>query len=78
MMHWGWGYGMGFGMILWWAVVIGLIVLVIYGLTNIFRNQPSKKEFNNNDSSLEILKERFAKGEINEEEYENKKKILLK
>ncbi|MFZ7104026.1 MAG: SHOCT domain-containing protein [Peptococcaceae bacterium] len=76
MMHW--GYGMGFGMLLWWAVIIGGIVLAVYGLISLFKGQPVKKGLANDNQSLHILKERFAKGEINEEEYKQKKQILLK
>jgi len=78
MMHWGYGYGMGFGMLLWWVVIIIGIGLAIYGLISLFRGQSGKKEFVNDNRSLEILKERFAKGEISEEEYEQKKQIMLK
>ncbi|MFZ5944884.1 MAG: SHOCT domain-containing protein [Bacillota bacterium] len=79
MMHWGYGYGMGFGMLLWWAVIIIGIGLAIYGLISLFRGQQSgKKGFVNDNRPLEILKKRFANGELSEEEYEQKKQILLK
>ena len=80
MMHWGYGYGsgMGFGMLLWWAVIIIGIALSVYGLISLFRGQAGKTGFFNNNRPLEILKERFANGELSEEEYEQKKQILLK
>jgi len=80
MMHWGYGYGngMGFGMILWWAVIIAGVALAVYGLGSLFKGQSGKKEFTNDNQSLDIIKERFAKGELSEEEYEQKKQILLK
>jgi len=78
MMNWGYGMGMGFGMLLWWAIIIGGLVLAFYGLTSLVKGKPSKKEITKNAEPLDILKERFAKGEINEEEYEQKKQILLK
>ncbi|MDK2824612.1 MAG: putative rane protein [Clostridia bacterium] len=78
MMHWGYGYGMGLGMILWWIIIIGGIVLAFYGLFSLAKGQPNKKEVDKGIDALDILKERFAKGEINEEEYEQKKKILIK
>ncbi|MGF7185263.1 putative membrane protein [Desulfitispora alkaliphila] len=70
MMHWGYGYGMGFGTILMWAFMIGIIVLVGYGISGFL-----KKDSETNDA-LKILQERFAKGEINEEEYKHKRDLL--
>ncbi|MFZ5946137.1 MAG: SHOCT domain-containing protein [Bacillota bacterium] len=72
------GYGMGFSMLLWWAIIIGGIVLAVYGLGSLFKGQSGKNESFYNNQPLDILKERFAKGELSEEEYEQKKKILLK
>ncbi|KJS82946.1 MAG: hypothetical protein JM58_13680 [Peptococcaceae bacterium BICA1-8] len=78
MMNWGYGYGMGFGMLLWWVVIIGGIALAVYGLGSLSKGQPGKKRLANDNQPLDILKERFAKGELSEEEYEQKKQILLK
>ncbi|MFZ5945885.1 MAG: SHOCT domain-containing protein [Bacillota bacterium] len=66
------GIGMGFGMVLWWGLIIGGIAFVVYSLGS------SKKEVTKNNQPIDILKERFAKGEISEEEFEQKKQILLK
>ncbi|MFZ5945887.1 MAG: SHOCT domain-containing protein [Bacillota bacterium] len=82
MMHGGYGYGygngMGFGMLIWWIIIIIGIALAVYGLISLFRGQSGKKGFVNDNRPLEILKERFANGELSEEEYEQKKQILLK
>lgn len=88
-MHWGYssnygmGFGMGFGMIIWWIFIIALTILAITAIVNIIRGQRDFTRFQDNsthtnDNSLNILKERFAKGEIDETEYEEKKKILLR
>lgn len=53
-------------------VVLG-IVYIVRGLLN--RNHTSFKT-NSNSRSLEILNERFAKGEISKEEYDRIKKDL--
>jgi putative membrane protein len=82
MMGWGWGWhGMGLG----WLVPLGLICLVVYilvhGITGHRRPCCSDKhEDHGTDTSkaLEILAERFAKGEINDEEYKQKKAELKK
>ncbi|KJS21810.1 MAG: hypothetical protein VR72_08735 [Clostridiaceae bacterium BRH_c20a] len=71
-------YGTGFGMLLWWAIIIGGIALAVYGLVSLSKGQTGKKRLANDNQPLEILKERFAKGELSEEEYEQKKQILLK
>lgn len=72
----GWG-GFGWGwlmMIFWWALLLIIIFLVVkwlIGLSNQNKEKPETK------SPLNILKERYAKGEINKEEFEQKKKDVL-
>jgi len=73
-MHWDYGWGMGFGwifMILFWALVIMGIVFLIKLVSG--GEKAEKKE----ETALDILKKRYAKGEIGREEFEDKKKDLL-
>lgn len=66
-------FGMGFGafgfifMILFWGLIIWLIIWII---TRATKPQESK------ESPLEILKKRFAKGEITKKEYDSMRKTL--
>ena len=68
----GYGFGGGIMIILFWAVIIVFIVWIVkeVGGRNSERNDPKT------NSALNILKERYAKGEINKEEFEQKKKDL--
>ena len=73
----GYGYNMmgGWsGMMIIPIILIAVVIFVMYkqGLNNKF------KDIGTRDNALDILNERFARGEINEEEYNNKKNILLK
>jgi putative membrane protein len=69
------GYGYGSNAIaaalqmILFLVFLGLIIFGIYYLISGGRSKSS-------DSSLEILKERYAKGEINKEDYDRMKKEL--
>jgi len=68
MMGW---FGGGFMMILFWAAVIIFIVWLVREVSGRNNEKP------NSNSALEILKERYAKGEINKEEFEAKKKDII-
>ena len=46
--------------------------LIIYGVITLLR----RNELRNNDRSLDILKERYAKGEITKEQFETVRKDL--
>lgn len=65
-------FGLGwFFMILIWALIIVGIVFLVRWL--IKETSDTKKT----GSVLEILKERYAKGEISKDEFEQKKKELM-
>nr|WP_321409127.1 SHOCT domain-containing protein [uncultured Carboxylicivirga sp.] len=66
----GMGWGMGFG----WIAGFIILILIIWLITKVFNNnlQPQRKD----KSALDILKERYVRGEISEEEFEEKKKSI--
>jgi putative membrane protein len=69
------GSGMGFGWMLLWPVllVIAIIVGIYFILTSSKQKEASPQVSVN---SLEILKERYAKGEVTAEEFKKMKKNL--
>ena len=67
---WGtWGIGMMLFMLVFWGLVITAIVLGIRWLV-------SQGKESRSDTALEILRQRYARGEINREEFEAKKRDL--
>ena len=71
------GYGMGWGwsiimMAFWIAVIVGIISLIRWVVVSTNKGRETRAE----DSAIEILKRRYASGEINKDEYEEKKKDL--
>ena len=74
MMNFGFGPFGGFGwifMILWWVLIIAGIVALIKWLTSQSSNTNNREK-----SALEILQERYAKGEIDKKEFEERGKDL--
>ena len=69
------GWGMGFGivfMLLFW----GLVIFAIAALVRWLMTQSSPGRSSRDKSPLEIVQERYARGEIDREEYEQKKRDL--
>lgn len=79
MMGNGWGNMMGswgsFGIFGWLSMILfwALLILGVVALVRYLAKSGSSKE---NKTPLEILKERYARGEINKKEFEEKKKDL--
>ncbi len=77
----GGGYGMLFGMhtfgggiltLLFWGLVVGGLALLAWGLSG-----RAGKPTEVSDGAVEILRRRFARGEIDQEEFERIKASLL-
>lgn len=71
--------GGGF-MWIFWILLFMVIIFLAKTLTmgNSKTSGNSKSSDNEEDSPLDILKNRYARGEINDEEYEHKRKELEK
>ena len=64
--------GMWFGWIFW----IVIIIAIVWVVTQVI-NKNQQTNSNIKESPLDILKKRYAKGEITKEQYEEMKKDLL-
>jgi putative membrane protein len=74
-MMWDSGYGMFFGpifMILTLAVVIAAIILLVQWLGGSWQGAQKPS----GPAPLDILKARFARGEIDQKEFESRRKVL--
>ncbi len=72
------GFGGG-----WFMPVFGILfwVLIVWGVAALIRGSTSHRDsdpaYGRPDSAMEMLKRRYARGEINKQEYEEKKRDLL-
>lgn len=69
-MHWMDWSGGWLMMIFWWVLIILGIVLLVKWISD------QKGKTRHEESALDILKKRYASGEISKEEFEEKKKHL--
>lgn len=71
MNEYGWG-GMGLGMLLFWGLLIAGIVILV----RCSRGSGTSRKGEREKSALDLLKERYARGEIEKEEFEQKKRDI--
>lgn len=72
-MHWGdYGWGMGFG----WILMVVFLALIILGVVYLVKLIAGSEKRTTGETAFDILKKRYAKGEISKEEFEEKKKDL--
>ena len=72
-----WGYGMGWFwpvmiFAFWVSVIVGIILLIRWMIYSTSKERGARSE----ESALDILKKRYARGEIKKEEFEEKKKDI--
>ncbi len=73
------GYGMfgGFGwifMALWWVLIVaGIVALIKWILTG---PMSGERTLDSSSKALNILRERYARGEIDDEEFQTRKRNL--
>ena len=74
----GFGFGWGIVALLFWALVIGGVVFLIVRLLdqNPSPAGPHARERQQSDSALDILRERYARGEITKEEFDQMRRDL--
>lgn len=71
----GFGRMGGFSIIFWGLVVLAIALLIAGAMSRKNLEESAKKDVSD---SLEILKQRYARGEIDQEEFINKRDILQK
>lgn len=72
MMGGGMGPWMVIAMVSWLLLLAGVVFLIVWAFQRFRPGNGSKAE----ESALEILKKRYARGEISREEFEEKKRDI--
>ena len=80
----GWGFGGGIFMIIFWIlIIVGLVVLIRWLVVSTRSHQavggpagPAQTNQAQTNQARDILRERFARGEIDQAEFEEKKRLL--
>lgn len=70
------GWGMGLGMGWWWIIGIIIMVIIVWVIVKVINQSNHSNARLDNKSPLDILKERYARGEIDKQEFEERKKTL--
>ena len=76
----GWYTGMGWWMIFWGLLMVifwgGIIFLIVWGIRKFMSQGGWSRGPSEGRSALDIAKERYARGEITKEQFEQLKKDL--
>lgn len=72
MMHSMYSFGGGWMMIIWWLLIVIAVVALIKWMPSLDRSYRET----DHDSALDVLRRRYANGEISREEFEERKKVL--
>ncbi len=65
-------FGMGFSWIVWLIIIVAIVWAIFR-----FKGNNHGQYRKDNESSLDILKKRYANGEISKDEFERMKKDLM-
>jgi len=77
MMGGDWGYGYGaIGMIIWVVILIAIVAGVVWLVRSAAAPGPHHLPPPRRSSGLDVLEERYARGEINRDEYLQKKRDI--
>jgi putative membrane protein len=66
---WGWHF---IPMVLWWVILVMVILLMVRWVFGI----PRRGHGHHEDNAVRVLRERYAKGEINKEQFDRMKADL--
>ena len=69
-MNYGWQMGDGW----FYVIIISVVIICLIAVIVIQKRAHNRLKYK---SPIEIIKERFAKGEISREEYEEKRKLIF-
>jgi len=55
---------------IWWITIVAFVLLLVFNII------PYRPAIEPTEDALEILRKRFARGEIEQEEFEEREKVL--
>jgi putative membrane protein len=72
--NFGWNFGIGFG----WIVIVVSFILIVFAIVHLVRigSGGAGGQDSTCDTRLDVLKKKYARGEITKEEFEAKRKDL--
>lgn len=70
---WEFGHSMGW----WWIIGLVFMVIIVWVILKVMNQNKNSNTRVDNKSALDILKERYARGEIDKQEFDERKKDLM-
>lgn len=89
-MMWNDGWGMGAGGVIWMVIMLAVLALIVVGIVLLVRGLSGRNDYGQAGhpqgpppsgagpkTALQILEERYARGEIDQDEFLRRKQVLL-
>jgi uncharacterized membrane protein len=61
---------------MFWILVLFLLIFFVTAVIFFFKKEKGAELYNTRKSTLEIIRQRYAKGESSKQEFEEKKRVL--
>jgi putative membrane protein len=73
---WGWGWGEPFWIVAGVVTSVAFWILIVVAIVALVRRRPGEGSYRHRSTALELLEDRYARGEIDRDEFLERRAVL--